>query len=49
MPPPRAWQLSPGQSFIAATSEAGDDTPVLGANGLLHEDQFEGYSGSPAR
>ena len=49
LPPPRAWQLSPGQSFIAATSEAGDDTPVLGANGLLHEDQFEGYSGSPAR
>ena len=49
LPQPRAWQLSPGQRFIAATSEAGGDTPVLGANGLLHEDQLEGYNGSPAR
>ena len=49
LPPPHAWQRSPGQRFIAATSEAGGDTPVLGANGLLHEDQLEGYSGSAAR
>lgn len=49
LPPQRAWQRSPGQRFIAATSEAGGDTPVLGANGLLHEDQLEGYSGSAAR
>ena len=47
--PSRAWQRSPGQRFIAATSEAGGDTPVLGANGLLHEDQIEGYNGSAAR
>jgi hypothetical protein len=49
LPPTRAWQRSPGQPFIAATSEAGGDTPVLGANGLLHEDQIEGYNGSPGR
>ncbi len=49
LPPPRAWQLSPGQRFIAATSETGGDTPVLGADDLLQEDQIEGYAGSPAR
>jgi len=49
LPPPRAWQRSPGQQFIAATGEAGGDTPALGANGLLEEDQLEGYNGSPAR
>jgi hypothetical protein len=46
---PRGWQRSPGQMFISSTSEAGGDTPALGANGLLHEDQEEGYAGSPAR
>ncbi len=48
-PPPRAWQRSPGQTFIATTSEVGSDTPALGGNGLLREDQLEGYSGSPQR
>ncbi|MBX6421596.1 MAG: DUF1329 domain-containing protein [Nevskia sp.] len=47
--PPLAWQLSPGQPRIEATSDAGGDTPALGAAGLLDEDQFEGFSGSPAR
>lgn len=47
--PQRAWQRSPGQTFIGATSEAGNDTPALGGNGMLREDQFEGYSGSPMR
>ena len=49
VPPTRAWQRSPGQRSIAATSDAGGDTPVLGANGLLHEDQVEGYNGPAAR
>jgi hypothetical protein len=49
LPPPQAWQLSPGQQFISSTSEAGADSQALGADGLLLEDQFEGYSGSPAR
>jgi hypothetical protein len=48
-PPPRAWQRSPGQTFVGPTSEAGADTPSLGGNGLLHEDQAEGYSGAPDR
>ena len=48
-PPQRAWQRSPGQTFIASTSEAGNDTPALGSNGLMREDQLEGYSGSPVR
>ncbi|MDR3416359.1 MAG: DUF1329 domain-containing protein [Nevskia sp.] len=49
LPPPQAWQRSPGQRSIAATGEAGGDTPALGSNGLLHEDQVEGFNGSPAR
>jgi hypothetical protein len=48
-PPSRAWQRSPGQMFVGATSEVGGDTPSLGGNGLLHEDQAEGYSGSTDR
>lgn len=48
-PPPKAWQRSPGQTFVGPTSEAGADTPSLGGNGLLHEDQVEGYAGSPDR
>jgi len=49
LPPPRAWQLSPGQHFVGATSEVGGDTPAVGSDGLLQEDQLEGYNGSPAR
>lgn len=49
LPPALAWQLSPGQLFIARTSLVGNDTPALGSEGLLSEDQAEGYNGSPAR
>jgi hypothetical protein len=49
LPPGKVWQRSPGQVFINSTNEASGDTPALGANGLLHEDQSEGYSGSPGR
>jgi hypothetical protein len=48
-PPPMAWQRSPGQRFITASGSAGGDTPVLGANGLLNEDQIEGFDGAPDR
>lgn len=48
-PPPAAWQRSPGQRFISPSGEAGGDTPVLGANGLLDEDQIEGFDGAPDR
>lgn len=48
-PPPTAWQRSPGQRFISSSGSAGGDTPVLAANGLLDEDQVEGFSGAPDR
>jgi hypothetical protein len=48
-PPLLAWQRSPGQRYISPTTEAGGDTPVLGANGLLDEDQLEGFSGPTER
>jgi hypothetical protein len=49
MPPPLVWQLSPGQYRINHVADGGGDTPALGANDMVDEDQFEGYEGSPAR
>ena len=45
---PVAWQRVAGQRLVRTTS-AGDDTPVIGAEGLFNEDQAEGFAGSPAR
>ena len=49
--PPLAWQRSPGLALpsFRETTEAGDDTAVVGADDLYNEDQREGYSGSPER
>ncbi|GAC1624479.1 MAG: DUF1329 domain-containing protein [Nevskia sp.] len=46
-----AWQRSPGPDLpqLRKTSEAGNDTPVIGSNGLLDEDQREGYAGAADR
>lgn len=47
----KAWQRSPDAllSKLRTTTEAGDDTPVIGSDGLYGEDQREGFSGSPER
>ena len=47
--PGSAWQFSPGQSFMSHTSEAGGDTPALGMDGLMNDDQVDGYSGPSER
>jgi hypothetical protein len=44
-----AWQRGPNQLHFDKTSSAGDDTPVIGTDGLFDEDQFEGFSGPPVR
>jgi hypothetical protein len=44
-----AWQRSPNQPRIQKTQSTGDDTPMIGAEGLFNEDQAEGFSGSPSR
>ena len=49
LPPPQVWQFSPGQFRISRVADGGGDTPALGANDMVDEDQFEGYEGSPAR
>ncbi len=50
-PPYYGWQRSPGpdRPLLSRTSEVGGDVGVIGADGLLNEDQREGYSGSPDR
>lgn len=49
--PPAAWQLSPGPDhpLLRATTEAVDDVPVFGADGLYNEDQREGFDAGPDR
>jgi hypothetical protein len=49
--PVRGWQRSPGPDLpsIRATTDAGGDTPVIGTDGLLMEDQVDGFRGDPAR
>lgn len=49
--PTRGWQRSPGPRWpsLKATTDAGADTPVIGSDGLFHEDQRDGYAGDPAR
>ena len=49
--PPLAWQRSPGPVLpsFRATTEAGEDSAVIGADDLYNEDQREGFSGSPER
>lgn len=48
---PQAWQLSPGPDhpLLRATTEAVDDVPVFGADGLYNEDQREGFDAGPDR
>jgi len=47
----KAWQRSPGPLLpsLKVTTEVGEDTAVIGSDGLYNEDQREGYSGSPER
>lgn len=47
----KAWQRSPGPLLpsLKTTTEVGEDTAVIGSDGLYSEDQREGYSGSPER
>lgn len=49
--PTLGWQRSPGQALpsLKPTTEAGGDTPVIGTDGLLAEDQLDGFRGDPAR
>lgn len=47
--PPLAWQRSPNQPKFEKTGGVGDDTAMIGSEGLFDEDQQEGFSGSPAR
>lgn len=46
-----AWQRSPGpeRPLLRATTETGNDVAVFGSDGLLAEDQREGYGGGPER
>ena len=45
------WQRSPGPALpsLKPTTDAGGDTPVIGTDGLLAEDQLDGFRGDPAR
>jgi hypothetical protein len=46
-----AWQRSPGPDLpmFRKTTDAGKDIPLIGTDGLMTEDQREGFAGSPER
>jgi hypothetical protein len=46
-----AWQRSPGPDLpmFRKTTDAGKDVPMIGTDGLMTEDQREGFAGSPER
>jgi hypothetical protein len=45
----RARQKSPDLVRSLSSTDVGGDTPAIGAEGAVNEDQMEGYSGSPER
>lgn len=44
-----AWVYNPGTRRVLRAPEVGHDTPATGTDGLLTQDSFDGFNGSPER